>query len=269
MLVQVKSTEGNKTVEMYAFLDPGSTDYFCTESLMNQLKISGRKTSILLKTMSDERPADAYDVSGLEVSSLSEHNFIALPNAFTRKTNPVNKENIPRQEDLKRWSYLNDVCIPEINVDVGLLIGANVHKAMKPWEVVNSANDGRYATRTRLGWIINGPLKGPAVSQQWGTMCKVSANRIAVARLDDLWQQQFKVDFPEREREEQIKMSTEDNRFMEVVKESATLVNGHYSLCLPMKNRMVSEVKNLDLEQDKLPMERALGMHWCIESDTF
>lgn len=27
------------------------------------------------------------------------------------------------------------------------------------------------------------------------------------------------------------------------------------------------EVKGLDLSQDKLPIERALGVYWCIESD--
>ena len=29
------------------------------------------------------------------------------------------------------------------------------------------------------------------------------------------------------------------------------------------------EIKGLDLGQDKLPIERALGVHWCTESDTF
>ena len=27
------------------------------------------------------------------------------------------------------------------------------------------------------------------------------------------------------------------------------------------------EVKDLDLDQDKLPVERVLVLHWCIESD--
>lgn len=55
--VRVKTTKGNKTVEMVnAFLDPGSTDCFCTETLLNQLEASGRRTSILLRTMGDERP---------------------------------------------------------------------------------------------------------------------------------------------------------------------------------------------------------------------
>ena len=29
------------------------------------------------------------------------------------------------------------------------------------------------------------------------------------------------------------------------------------------------ETKGLDLGQDKHPIERAFGLHWCIESDTF
>lgn len=71
--VQVKATKGSKTLETYAFLDPGSTDCFCTETLMNQLKVTGRRTSILLRAMGDEKPVAAYEVSGLEVSSLAEN----------------------------------------------------------------------------------------------------------------------------------------------------------------------------------------------------
>lgn len=37
---------------------------------------------------------------------------------------------------------------------------------------------------------------------------------------------------------------------------------------IPEKER-AKEVKSLDLTHDVLPMERALGVHWCIESDTF
>ena len=31
----------------------------------------------------------------------------------------------------------------------------------------------------------------------------------------------------------------------------------------------VKDVKELNLEKDELPMERALGVGWCIESDKF
>ena len=37
---------------------------------------------------------------------------------------------------------------------------------------------------------------------------------------------------------------------------------------IPEKER-AKEVKDLDLDQDSLPIERALGVQWCVESDKF
>ena len=37
---------------------------------------------------------------------------------------------------------------------------------------------------------------------------------------------------------------------------------------IPEKDR-AKEIKGTDLSKDKLPIERALGVHWCVESDTF
>ena len=39
-------------------------------------------------------------------------------------------------------------------------------------------------------------------------------------------------------------------------------------MSVPPEER-AKEMKNLDLSIDKLPIERALGVHWCIESDAF
>lgn len=37
---------------------------------------------------------------------------------------------------------------------------------------------------------------------------------------------------------------------------------------IPQENR-TKETKELDLDKDNLPMERALGLHWCVETDVF
>ena len=37
---------------------------------------------------------------------------------------------------------------------------------------------------------------------------------------------------------------------------------------IPQEDR-AKGIKDLDLRQDKLPVERALGIQWCVESDTF
>ena len=39
-------------------------------------------------------------------------------------------------------------------------------------------------------------------------------------------------------------------------------------MSVPPEDR-AKEIKGLDLSIDKLPIERALGLHWCIESDAF
>ena len=50
---------------------------------------------------------------------------------------------------------------------------------------------------TVLGWTINGPLReGDILTKKKATVA-VSSSRISVAKLDDLWCQHFRYDFPE------------------------------------------------------------------------
>ncbi len=73
----------------------------------------------------------------------------------------------------------------------------------------------------------------------------MSVNRISVARLEDLWQQQFKQDFLEAEKvDDPIEMSKEDHHFIKIMSESAKLVDCHYSLCLPLKNKAIQMPNN-------------------------
>ncbi len=106
------TTKGTHLVKTYAFLDPGSSDTFCTEVLMSELKVNGRRTDILLRIMGDEKQVKIHIVSGLEISSLDGDQFVQLPVVFTQRTIPVHKGNIPQQKVLERWQYLKDVCLP-------------------------------------------------------------------------------------------------------------------------------------------------------------
>lgn len=255
--VQVKTTKGTHLVKTYAFLDQGSSDTFCTEALMSELNVNGRKTDILLRTMGDEKQVKTHIVSGLEISRLDDDKFIQLPDVFTQRTIPVHKGNIPQQKDLERWPYLKEVCLPSIKAEIGLLIGANVPEVMEPWQVISSRDNGPFAVRTKLGWTVNGPLRNSNHVTRKGRNVQVSVNRIAVARLEDLWQQQFKQDFPEAEKDDQLEMSKEDHQFVKMMSESAKLEDGHYSLCLPLKNKAIQMPNNLVVaEQRALNLKR-------------
>lgn len=128
---------------------------------------------------------ESYLLTDLEVNGLNTNNFIELPEVFTQKSIPVSRKNIPSQDDIKRWPYLNDVRVPTINVGVGLLIGSNVHQALEPWQVVNSRGNGPYAVRTALGRIINGPFQEHTDTEDRGCS-QATVNRISIENVEQL-----------------------------------------------------------------------------------
>ncbi|KAL7871964.1 hypothetical protein SRHO_G00069470 [Serrasalmus rhombeus] len=328
--VRLKSKKGTQTVETYAFIDSGSSATFCTEKVMRMLNLRGRKTEILLRTMGQETLVHSHILSDLEVAGLEENKYVDLPSVFTQPEIPVHKENIPQQKDLQRWTYLEEVRLPSINAEIGLLIGANAHKAIEPWQVINSQGDGPYAVRTAIGWTVNGPIRrGEHLQDVDEGLQGFTVNRISVASIEELLTQHFNSDFSERSCEDRTEMSQDDRQFMKEVEQSCQFIDGHYCISLPFKNRSVkmptnrshaeqrainlkkkldknsefhtdykafmhdiiargyaervpvesqpkegeneraAEVKDLDLSKDTLPTERALGVQWCTETDTF
>lgn len=193
--VKVKSKKSDKTIQVYVFLDQGSTATFCTDEVMRQLNLRGRRSELLLTTMGAENKVSTHVISDLEVCGLEEKIYIDLPRVFTQSNIPVKRENIPLQKDVDQWPYLHGVCISHLDAEVGLLIGMDVYKAMEPREIINSKDDGPYAVRTALGWVINGPLISTAANQE---LVSHSVNRISVSNVESLLTQMYNVDFPEK-----------------------------------------------------------------------
>lgn len=266
--VQVKSKRGQETLVTYAFLDPGSTASFCTERLMNRLNLTGKKLGILLRTMGQEKVVDSYKLSDLEVAGLDSDSFCDLPEIFTQRSMPVHRGNIPCSKDLQRWLHLRHIQIPQIDADVDLLIGTNVPQALEPWEVVRAVNGGPYAIKTILGWTVNGPLREDCRINDQCLQPDITVNRISVARLDELWEKQLKVDFPETLQDEQPGLSREDKRFIESVSESAKLIDGYYSIGLPVRQRYIKMPNNkIVVEQRALSLKRRLNKDLSFRSD--
>ena len=155
--MQVKLCNRNKRVHTCAFLDRGSTDTFFTEKLMRHLNARGQRTEVLLRTMGTET-VKSNELTGLEVGNVEDGTFLKLPMLYTQKKIPATKRNILTQVDLKKWPYLQEIPMKEIDADVDLLIGLNTPKALEPWRIINSQGEGPNAVRTLVGWVVNGPL---------------------------------------------------------------------------------------------------------------
>lgn len=108
--------------------------------------------------MERENSKTNCQIVSLEVLNLDEDNLVELPVVFTRPSLPVTTESAASQVDIEKWRYLSQVKIPDIDASVGLLIGSNAPEILEPKQVIPSQNGGPYATRTILGWVVNGPL---------------------------------------------------------------------------------------------------------------
>ncbi len=118
--VLVKLCNGSKSVPTYAFIDPGSTDTFCTVDLMRKLNARGCRTEVLLQTMGTEKTVKSYELSGLEVGRVEDGTYLTLPKLYTQNKIPVTRKNILTQVDLNKWPYLQEIKVKEIDADVHL-----------------------------------------------------------------------------------------------------------------------------------------------------
>ena len=246
--VQVQLCNGNKSILTYAFLDPGSTDTFCTENLMRKLNAGGRRTEVLLQTMGTEKTVKSYEITDLEVSNIEEDAYLKLPKVYTQNKIPVTKRNILTQLDLDKWPHLKEIKVKEIDADVKLLIGVNAPKAMEPWKIINSQQDGPYAVRTLLGWVVNGPLRSPIMDDDNPVAL---VNRISIVHLEQLLEEQYAHDFPEKGYEEKREMSADDRMFMQMESSSVAFKNGHYYLPLPLCDRNVIMPNNRQMAEQR------------------
>lgn len=215
--VQVKSSKGDKIIQTYAFLDPGSSATFCSKHLMDELNIRGKRVNILLRTMGQEQSVSCNVVTGLEISGINNNNLFSLPEVYTQKKMPVNSDNIVTQEEISKWPYLDRVKLTHIEANVDLLIGANASQVMEPWEVINGYGNGPYAIRTLLGWVVNGLSERSSDCRNDTGTPFVTVNRISIGRLEKLLQHQYNCDFNENMVDKK-EMSREDLKFIEIMK---------------------------------------------------
>ena len=144
----------NRTVITHAFLDNGSSATFCAESLVRKLGVEGTKVKVSRSTLEKKNGrVVSYLIRDLVVSGLDENDFVSLPALYTRPEIPV-----PTQEDFDQWPHPDDVFIPHVDAEIGLLIVSDVPETLDPVEIRHSENGGPYTSWTRSGWAVNGPL---------------------------------------------------------------------------------------------------------------
>ena len=270
----------SKKVSVYALLDECSQGTFISKNLQALLpSIEGRETTLTIQTVSSSRSVSTTALNGL-VSCSTKHGFpypisnLKLPTSYTQENIPVDLNEIPTAEKIAQWPYLNEiadylpVCIPRI--PVGLLIGANVTKALEPHEVVASDGPGPYAKRSVLGWCIDGPIEtnNSRSSRCHNIVLKtaatdISTNKLATHHFESIQRikedavaralyRMYMLEFSERDSEKKA-MSRNDEKFIDKMKRGVKHEHGYYSLPLPFID-----------DDPKMPNNKGVAKKRCL-----
>ena len=108
---------------------------FIKEDLLKRLGVDGQKLSPNLKTLTGEKSKETLMVDNLNVTGMNKMNndWISLPKVYSKKTLPVEKEEVVTPEKVSKRKYLDSIkseITQTDDVQIGMLIGANCMKAL-------------------------------------------------------------------------------------------------------------------------------------------
>ncbi|KAK3737845.1 hypothetical protein QZH41_004783 [Actinostola sp. cb2023] len=274
--VWVSSCE-NPNIESltYALIDCQSNATFITEKLQKELKIEGIDSHLSLSTMhAKDEMIKCQKVKGLVLKNLERDVRIPLPKLFTRESIPFKSSQIPKPEVAMQWSHLKGIAgniMPyRADLEVGMLIGTNCPKAIKPREILPGSDNDPYGIRTDLGWGIVGRVcRSPPKEEDEHSTCAhrtVITEQVAPDKDETLPQgtrfaiesrfkevfsptqvlEMFEMDFHEKtETKGTLSLSVEDRKFIDIVKKGIhKREDGHYEMPLPLRSQNVELPNN-------------------------
>jgi len=235
--VKVRGRQSNKELLTYALLDNGSDVSLCAKDLAAQLGIEGKQRKFYLTTQErQDSPKFGQEIS-LIVEAIDGSDKIEIPRLWTIEKVNASSHSIPADQDIRRWSHLQDINLPTIDeTKIDLIIGCNVPEAFWVLEERRGNKGDPYAIRSPLGWTLIGPMEK--------TECKkshfhVNFTRIVNVKPDDVLMQQverfWRTDNAGVIPDGKISMSVEDKRALAVMESTVKLVDGHYQLALPWR----------------------------------
>ncbi|XP_064646159.1 uncharacterized protein LOC135499344 [Lineus longissimus] len=251
-------------VTTYALLDTGSTNTFCCDSLLDELAVDGKDSLLALTTLGSKCQQVPTKVAALEVMDMDEKCLVQLPFVYSRPELPAPNEAVMAREASDKWPHLRDLDLPRVAPTcVKLLIGQDIPEALLPMEVRQGNPGEPYATKTALGWTLNGPMGQQSLGNVTTTCNFIAADHRLERQLERIWELERSSD------DDILALSVEDRRVVQTWTDSVSQVDGHYQLPIPFRdsnprlsNNVVMAKHRLDSLQRKFERDEELYQNY-------
>ena len=213
---------GNK---VFALLDTGSTNTFVTEGLAKRLELSGSQHEYVMRTVSGVKSMSSKVVT-IKIAAVDGSYSEVVSNVLVESSIPA---RYPSDEiDICKYPHLTDVPIAPVCRDspVEVLIGMDNSHLIAPLEVRRNPRCMKdpYATKTVLGWALNGHAGG-------NDLYDVSSSFVQLDQcVERLWQMES------NDLNDDKSYSVEDREVISLWDREIRRENGHYVLPIPWRN---------------------------------
>ena len=180
--------------------------------------------------------------------------IFTIPQVIVRPALNGGLDNLANREELRRWNHLADLPLPPaLNTDeVHLIIGQDTPDLQCPQEVRAGGPGEPYATRTVLGWAMNGPIDSSKPRHLNSNF--ISTGNITPSpeeNLDNLVEQIWQLEKPD---DDHPTLSVEDRKVLQIWEESIVKEDGRYGLNIPFKTRPPSLPDNRVTAEHRLKL---------------
>ncbi|XP_070854714.1 uncharacterized protein [Drosophila suzukii] len=246
-IVPVTLHYDDNEIEVFAFLDEGSSVTLIDASIFDKLGIKGTPSPICLQWTGETTRFENTSVrASIQISGVSSEKRYWLNNVQTVKNIALPKQTVDMDELRSKYSYLKDLPLETYSTQPMLLIGTNNWKIAVPRRIREGKWNDPIASKCMLGWTI----QGSANSNRHVSMHHCDCNW---RELHDEVKEQFNLESISPKK----LLSSEDKRAVEILEQTCQNKCGKYEVGLLWRN---------DLQ--KLPESRttALKRLQCMRS---
>ncbi|CAH8630974.1 unnamed protein product [Dicrocoelium dendriticum] len=234
------------SVETYALLDSGSDVSLVQDDLLREAGIEINPVSLKMQTVSGISCLES-GVASFRLVSLDGSESIDVRRAYCLNRLPLRPVKESVSQVAARWSQLSTVDFQDLKDSrVRILLGADVPEAHWQIEQRLGGRGQPFAARTLLGWIMLGPVDGSR--QAHVSINYVREDELSLEeRLRLLYDAGFE-DVGSNTRA----LSVEDNAALSIAKTSVRLVDRHFEVALPWRNKNAVVAHNYESARYRL-----------------
>ena len=223
----------------YALLDTGSSNSFCTRSLMTKLNLKCPKLSYQLNTLHGSG-SQRTEVATLKMSSRDDKEIMLMKNVLVTEHIPIESCDI----DVRNYPHLKDLSFSNSD-SVDILIGQDNPAALVPLDVRSGPKGTPFAIHTIMGWALNGTsAPSPAGLRITSNFVSSTVLENKINRLHEIEEEGI-LNHP-------IVQSIEDMKVLEHLDAKCEIVDQHFQLPIPWTAPEEHLPDNIKVAQNRL-----------------